>query len=538
MPLLGPVRSWDWRASWTLAGVLALGAALRVLFNPGLFGSDDTVYLREALRLAEGRFDAGQYIGNLRYGINALLALSVELLGVTRIASVLPFFVFSLAEIALVFVFARHVWGIRTGTHAALLLAFTPIHVMLGGGPLPDPYLAFFITATFVAFWYAERHAQPSLYVLAGLLGGYCFWIKEVVVVFLLAFIGYAIAQQRFASRWLWMIGSAVAVGLSNLIFFWIVFDDPFYVARIVRSTVDSAYLEAGLGEKSPVYYFYYLFLDIRHTTLLSVLATSGLCYAWLSRGTRDLEGQGARFVGIWLLGLLAVFSFFPISFSPLEFIAKQTNYMTLFLAPLALLAAWFLRRLSSRWQYGLLVVTFGSGLILAALEQQAIRVHTANAKAVTAFSLANQEPVYGSRRASNVSFLYSAFRGDRPPKRSVQLLARLPEDLATGRTMDRFVAADEETMNWNEERSRLGVIARCLTDGELLDPIGFGIGREVLGTILRISPLLLSIAPQGVSDHVQALLERYYRPQPVRVLRLDGRCAKAALAQKAGASG
>ena len=45
-----------------------------------------------------------------------------------------------------------------------------------------------------------------------------------------------------------------------------------------------------------------------------------------------------AAFVLVWSAGLLLAFSIIPVSFSPVHFVMKQTNYMTIFLAPLAIL--------------------------------------------------------------------------------------------------------------------------------------------------------------------------------------------------------
>jgi hypothetical protein len=103
------------------------------------------------------------------------------------------------------------------------------------------------------------------------------------------------------------------------------------------------------------------------------------------------------RFVVIWGFGLLLIFSALPISLSPLKFIAKQSNYMSILTLPLALMAGWFLAQQGRTIAFLLGGAMIASGIFLAALEQQVITVVTVNCRSAAAFAEAHTDtPVFG----------------------------------------------------------------------------------------------------------------------------------------------
>jgi hypothetical protein len=140
----------------------------------------------------------------------------------------------------------------------------------------------------------------------------------------------------------------------------------------------------------APLFYCRYLFFDVRHTWLLAYLAlAAGYLFA---RG--DLVATNERHFGvyaaIWLLGLLGIFSFIPVSFVPLRFVMKQSNYMTIFLAPLAIVGAFGLSRMGRWMRAGLMTAFVAGGIALAALAQQDMRAFMARGQAAEAFAEAH----------------------------------------------------------------------------------------------------------------------------------------------------
>jgi hypothetical protein len=102
----------------------------------------------------------------------------------------------------------------------------------------------------------------------------------------------------------------------------------------VVHRAVDDQLAAQSFGETSPWAYTGFLFVKVYHTGLLGWLALAG----WVLALRRPAE-PGTRFVLIWGIGLLLIFSLFPVSLSPPEFIRKTATYMEIFVTPLALRA-------------------------------------------------------------------------------------------------------------------------------------------------------------------------------------------------------
>ena len=213
-----------------------------------------------------------------------------------------------------------------------------PLDAALATSLNPDPYLALFISGSIVVFFFAESHDSHPQYFLAGLLAGWVFWIKEEVIVFGLVFLIFAAFQGRWRTGWLWFLLGGLLCCVADLIFFWLAYGDPFYHYSVVHRAVGDQLAAQSFGETSPWAYIGFLFIKVYHTGLLGWLALAG-CVLALRRPAQP----GTRFVLIWGIGLLVIFSLFPVSLSPPEFIRKTATYMEIFVTPLALLAGWFL---------------------------------------------------------------------------------------------------------------------------------------------------------------------------------------------------
>ena len=126
-----------------------------------------------------------------------------------------------------------------------------------------------------------------------------------------------------------------------------------FYFFKINYRYIIDIHISRDESDTSLSRYFILLFINVYHTGLSGWLALIACIFAFLR------EQPGLRFVLIWCLGLIFIFTAFPISFSPLKFIAKQSNYLDIFALPLALLTGWFLAQQSRRIAL-LLGVTLG----------------------------------------------------------------------------------------------------------------------------------------------------------------------------------
>src|SRR5689334_15470182 len=231
----------DARSDWGYAvAILVFAALMRLAFFRGALGSDEIVYITRAYQLLNGEPMAATYIGALRYGINLFQALSIGLFGSGLAGVDGLFFACSLAQVLLAYTFANHLWGRPAAIWSALALATAPLDVTLAGGLNPDPYLALVIASSVVIFYFAQQERRLALYLAAGLLAGWVFWIKEAVIIYAGVFLLFALSDRRWHAGW-WVFALAAASSLVvHLGLFWVLYGDPFYVFEILHRTVES----------------------------------------------------------------------------------------------------------------------------------------------------------------------------------------------------------------------------------------------------------------------------------------------------------
>ena len=362
-------------------GMAAFALVVRLLLLPGFGGTDDVIYALRGTEIAQGIWRPGAHIGELRYGINLPIALFAALFGTSTLSLTGWSLLSSVAEVGLVAWFAARLWGSRAGLAAGFVLAVTPLHIELGGRTLADAPLAMFTTLAFIAFAIAERNRSKLGYLVSGLACGACWWIKPTVAVPLyLAMALYVAVVRRLDVRWLYtVLGCAVMIA-AELVFLSAISNNPFSTLKALLPFVGDHRQYRGdpmWGSNSPWFYFRRMFVDGRDMWLVPFVAAGGA--AVLARGLATSQrpyGVAAndRFVLFWITTLLGVFSFFVFSINPVRFIPKQENYASIFLAPLALLAAAALVRLPKPARLLLIVVLAAGGFTLAGLVQQTHR--------------------------------------------------------------------------------------------------------------------------------------------------------------------
>lgn len=515
------------RAVWLETLTLLLFAALiRIVFFRGALGSDETVYLREGYDLLHGVVNHSSYIGALRYGINAVEALSLWLFGHNVVGADGLFFICSLGEVMLAYWFAYRLWGRRAAIWSGLAMATLPLDVSLAGSLNPDCYLAFVIAGSVVTFYYAEQQNRPLLYLVAGLLAGWVFWIKEAVIVYGVVFVCLALSSRRWRNGYWWFMGGGLFWLALNFIFFGILYGNPLYVLEVLHRKAESAVIGVGV-DTSLWTYFSWLFIRPYHTGLLGWLALAGALY-----GVRRKE-PNLRFVLIWAVVLLSIFSAFPISFSPLKFIAKQSNYMEIFVFPLVLLTGWLLgrQRRPIAWIVGGGMIMVG--VLLSAMEQQVVRVASVNGAAAAEFADSHPSiPVFGPPSAQRQSALREAVRGSFNQARNVRAevdLAKL--SVGSGKPGDivAYVIEDpqmKDLPSW-QRRYRKDELPRalrhCLKPDGVLHGEALGAGHMVIGWLHSG----FSLAPGPIASRLLAVMEPVWRVAPARVYTVTRTCLR-----------
>jgi hypothetical protein len=439
------------------------------------------------------------------------------------------FFACSLGQVFLAFGFAYILWGRRAAIWAALGMAALPIEITLAGGLGPDPYLGLVITCSIVAFYFAERDGRAALYLVAGLLAGWVFWIKQPAIVYGLVFPLLVRADHRWGAKRLWFVGGGVTLLIAHLALFWVMYGDPAYFFGTYHDYVQETYVSGDSTDTSLWPYAVLLFAKIYHTGLLGWLALAGCIRGLTLRNQPDI-----RFVMMWGLGLLLIFSALPISLSPLKFIAKQSNYMSIFTLPLALIAGWFLAQQGRTVALLLGGAMIASGICLAALEQQVISVVTVNGRSAAVFAQAHTgTPVFGPLTAQRQSKLQRVLRGSLDASSDIRPLADLAQlPLADGGADDivAYIIEDPQMGNWPEARREPAIpeLENCRAWVGQLEGSDLGYGRLVLAELRGI---IVSLLPGDSADRILSATDSIWTVHRGDVYAVTRDCASAARA-------
>lgn len=525
------IQPTDWLS---LATILALAIVLRLLFYTGFFGSDEVTYVETAVGITSGDWHASNYIGATRYGMNLPVALFIYLFGLSEASANLWPFLCSIGEVAIVFVVARRLWGLRVAVISATLLALLPLHVHYAGRMMADPPLAFFLSLSVLLLLHAV-HAKHSLsYIAAGLAWGAVFWVKEsVALLYLPVFLSLSLVLNRFDGRGLWILfGMAIAL-LGNCVLMNFVSGNPLHVFAVMSKALATVNSMATL-DTSPWYYFRYFFMDIRHTFLLGFLVAAGIAL-YVRYFVRDNQAAPqAQFVILWIFLLVGMFSFALVSFSPVQLVMKQTNYMLIFAAPLALLAGWFLASLPRQVFVPLSILILSGSVILAALEQQAVTVFTANSKAAYIF-LRDHPKTYLVATINNVRAInfFSMMENRQKIRERVMSFSDMAEiesvnaidSLATKtREKDIYALLDLESIFWGSKTNGIrnrSDVPTCWQSMGPLTPAALGNGSWVTQSLLIAGAVL----PESLQQPYMAILQPLTAPKTAHLFKVSKSC-------------
>lgn len=504
-----------------LALVLLLALLVRLVVYNGAFGSDDLTYFDRAASLARGEWTSANYNGALRYGFNLPAAGFMALFGQTLFAANLWPLLCSLIEIGAVFVFASAVMNRRAGVFAALLLASAPLHIAVATRIHADPVVAMFVTVAFVLLYFGALHRRPGLLFAAGLSIGGIFWAKELAAVTWFAFLPML---WFFRGQWrncLYVIAGTVVMLLLHGALMIAIAGDPLHLVNVVLGALKRSFIDGAQGEDGAAYYLRYLFVDPRHVGALAVFALASvfLVPRWLKQA--GLPRTGFVFALTWCIALLVVLSVFPVSLSPLRFTMKQSNYITLFLAPIALLAGMGIAALPRVMGTIALALCVLLGLLLGALQQADYRAFTANTKSVAEFALQHPRAVIvGSTNNSSLGSLWAKLQQPGTPGAAIVSFREVSEGDDTAQSHLRqaeaiFAVLDRQTMNWSAGKAPVTRPLPCWQHVQALEPAGLGAGNQLAAWASA------AFAPVKSASNA---LARLARPEPAHVYRVEGR--------------
>ena len=527
-PPAGLLRSVDRAYAFDLAAVLGLALVLRLLTYNGLFGSDDGTYLGRAIDVASGTWTSANYNGALRYGFNIPAGLFVWLFGPSAFAANLWPLLCSLVEVGAVYAVAASVLDRRAGLFAAVLLATAPLHIAVATRIHADPVVSMFVTLSFVLLWFGWLRRDTRLLFASGLAMGGIFWAKELVAVLWVAFVP---TLWMFRGRWrdtLPVIGGLLlTLLLHGLLMTWLA-GDPLHLVKTVLGQVNTSFIGELKGEDAAGYYLRYMFFDIRHNGVLAFLALAALWLVPRMLRSRGVARTGFSFVLVWFVSVLLVLSVFPVSLDPLRFVMKQSNYITLFIAPLAVLAGLALACMPRLLAMPLLLLSVLIGVFLGLMQQADYRAFGANSKSLGDWAAAQPQPVVVVGSVNNASLgplwagqhgggrpvLIESFRDLDEPSAQAAVRAAVPGTL--------FAVIDRQTMRWQAGDGVVKGALSCWEWQAKLSPSGLGMGNAVAGAVAKLAR---AGAASGLPklNSVASAFEALAQPRPADLYRVAG---------------
>ena len=514
--------------AFDLAAVLTLALVLRLLTYNGLFGSDDGTYLGRAIDVASGTWASANYNGALRYGFNIPAGLFVWLFGPSAFVANLWPLLCSLIEVGAVYAVAVSVLDRRAGLFAAVLLATTPLHIAVATRIHADSVVSMFVTLSFTLLWFGWLRRDTRLLFASGLAMGGIFWAKELVAVLWLA---YVPLLWMFRGRWrdtLPVIGGLLlTLLLHGLLMTWIA-GDPLHLIKTVLGQVNKTFIGEMKGEDAAGYYLRYLFVDVRHNGLLAFLALAALWFVPRALRSRGASSTGLAFVLAWLVSVLLVLSVFPVSLDPLRFVMKQSNYITLFIAPMAVLAGLALASMPRFLAMALLLLSVLIGVFLALMQQADYRAFGANSKSLGEWAAAQSQPVVvvGSVNSASLGPLWArqhvggrpvaieSFRDLAEPAVQAAVQAAAPGSL--------YAVIDPQTMRWQAGDGVVKGALSCWEWQAKLSPSGLGMGNAVAGAVAKLAR---AGAASGLPklNSIASAFEALALPRPADLYRVAG---------------
>ena len=347
---------------WVIVSAIAIGLLLGAA---PLFDADEGRNAEVAREMAATNDYVLPHLDGLPYLDKPIVyfaaeAAFMEVLGPTELAARLPAYLFTLATAAVVFWFARRLWGVDDGSVAAIAFLSMPLVIAFARTVIFDSALAFFMAVAIVAFYFAVETDERKWSVIAWASMGFGVITKGPVAlaVPLIVVIPYAIWRKRFRRLWTWP-GLALFVAAIAP---WVIAIErsvPGFLRYVLVTETAQRLTTGALKRTGPPWYF--IPFLIGGALPWSIAAIEALRpRAPHSRDALRARGLSPRFAGREVLVFLWLWVLVPLVFFSLSQ-SKRPQYILPVMPAVALLAARQLRLRAAA------IVTAVSGAILAA---------------------------------------------------------------------------------------------------------------------------------------------------------------------------
>jgi 4-amino-4-deoxy-L-arabinose transferase-like glycosyltransferase len=284
-------------------------------------------------------------------------AAVMEVLGPTELAARLPAYLFTLATAAVLFFFARKVWGGDTPYVAAIVFLSMPLVIAFARTVIFDSALAFFTTTALVAFYFAIDGRNARWSILAWGSMGLAMITKGPVTFILVLAVAIPYAWRRKALRVVFPILGILAFlavcvpwvwGVSQVV--------PEFLQYVLVTETAARMATDELQRTGPPWYFLpYLIAGAFPWSLVAL-------FNW--KKLRRLDPA----VAYWLLAIAIPFVFFSLSQS------KRPQYVLPLMPGIALVIARIWEEMRTR-ATAIIATTFGALLFIASFFAERTRI-------------------------------------------------------------------------------------------------------------------------------------------------------------------
>ena len=273
-------------------------------------------------------------------------AAVMEVLGPTEIAARLPAYLFTIATAAVIFWFARRLWGGETPYIATIAFLAMPLTVAFARTVIFDSALMFFCTVALVAFYFAIEQGNSRWSILAWVAMGLAMITKGPVTFVLVLFVVVPYAFTRRALRVLFPIAGILLFAVVIAPWLWgVTRVVPEFLHYVLVTETAARMATKELQRTGPPWYFLpYLIGGAMPWSLVAI-------FSWRSLKRRDL-----LFLALWIAIPLV---FFSISQS------KRPQYILPLMPALALVIARIWEE--ARTRAAAIVFAIFGGILLAA---------------------------------------------------------------------------------------------------------------------------------------------------------------------------
>jgi 4-amino-4-deoxy-L-arabinose transferase-like glycosyltransferase len=254
-------------------------------------------------------------------------AAVMEVLGPTEVAARLPSYLFTLATAAVLFFFARRVWGAERPDApwvAAIVFLSMPLVIAFARTVIFDSALTFFTTCGLVAFHLAIEERSHRWSVLAWLAMGFAMITKGPVTFILVLAVALPYAWKRKALRYVFsLLGIVLFVAVCAPWVWGVTQVVPEFLEYVLVTETAARMATDELKRTGPPWYFIpYLIGGALPWSLVAL-------FSW--KRFRRFDPA----IGYWLLAIIVPFVFFSISQS------KRPQYILPLMPAFALVIAW-----------------------------------------------------------------------------------------------------------------------------------------------------------------------------------------------------